>query len=147
MKTTQPLAWLIAISLAATSACIGDVEDGNNNDDPIEEEPPPDEPAPTDVAIGGMVSDYFFLALGQALELFLTHLPDFLVAVVRHLLSGADVIDKRLVFLEQIDDRLDASVFLRQVPKLILVRDDIRISQQPRNFLEAIAYGFQLEAN
>ncbi|MBT8492629.1 MAG: hypothetical protein KJO07_06180 [Deltaproteobacteria bacterium] len=66
MKTTQPLAWLLALGLATVPACIGDVDDGSSEEEeePVEE-PVEEEPAPTATSVSGMVSDYFFLALGQ----------------------------------------------------------------------------------
>ena len=53
----------------------------------------------------------------------------------------------RFVVGEQLHDGLDARILLRQIAKLILVTNDLRVGEQPGEFFEAIADGLEFEAN
>ena len=74
-------------------------------------------------------------------EFFLSHLPHFFVGVLRHFLGGGDIVQDALVFLEGPHHRLDARVFPREIAKLVLIGNDVRVGQQAGDFLEAVADG------
>ena len=74
---------------------------------------------------------------GEPGELFLAHLPDFVIGIPCHLLGRGNVIRQALEISEQADHGLEARVLLRQVTEPGLVRDDIRVREESGYLLEA----------
>ena len=74
------------------------------------------------------------------------HTPLALHNFGRHLFRGGNVRVDRFVVGEEFHDRLDARILFRQVAELVLVADDVRVCEQPREFLEAVADRLQLVA-
>ena len=87
------------------------------------------------------------LSACQSFPFFAAHFTNLVIGIVGHFLGRSDFRYKIFVFLEQIDDWSYARVFLRQVSKLILITDHVRIGKQPGNFLEAIADRLKFEAD